>query len=541
MKNFYISIVLSFNTDEYNNLQTGDIVELQNGQNNVDPSAIEVLYNQKKVGFIANSQETILPNSLSANHMWRLITDKKVANTMAVLRNEVSFTNKANQPQRRFLAEAFFVPARNATSTKDVVLAYEVGGTAAQNPGKSKILSEIVKANDASKPIDISVNVGAVQISDKKYYKVFMQGESEAGSACGEICNPDKELEGLLKKDELFEGRITGAVGKQKFKVELRPKSTSIDKFWDNIDAAIGRCVDQSPVIEEKVQAMINSGFSTELINAVLQQMPTLGEERCSVPKPKQLYYQVNGSNLADMVSYMLFGKMVRLVGEKGAGKNTLVESACWLLNRPMCRVQGSSEMDKMDIQGSASLENGNTGFVLSEILNTLQNDGIVVLDEANSVRPDVLMLFHSLTDNARSINVPGYGAVHMGDHACVVYTLNEDYVGTGEMNPATIDRGPSIIVKQESDIRMLLTRAVPAAKEQDINLCAKISDAIQKSVKESGILTPEAVTIRGFIDALECVSFIPLKRSLVQNVANKAQSENERVAIEQIITSYCA
>ena len=121
------------------------------------------------------------------------------------------------------------------------------------------------------------------------------------------------------------------------------------------------------------------------------------------------------------------------------------------------------------------------------------------------------------------------------------MYTLNEGYVGTGEMNPATIDRGPSIIVKQETDMKTLLSRSCPDAATTDIDTCVKVSEAIQKSINESGMLTSDAVTIRGFIDALECSSFIPLKRALLQNVANKMQTESERLAVENIISAFCA
>lgn len=542
MNNFKFTVVLSSDSSKYNVLDTGDIFELCKVDNEFDANAIGVFYKGENVGYVANSKETILSNSMSANQLCRLITDKKVCKTMGILRTEIPFINKAGKQQRRFYAEAFFVPVRNTEQKKGVKLSYEVFGAAAQNPQKSIVLSMIVKANENGEPVNIDINVGKFQMGDKVHYKVFLpNASSNAGATCGEIKNPDTTLEELLKQNEFLSGKVVGQSGKQGYIVEVVPETKTIDEFFAEIDATVCRCVDQAPVIEKKATAMLKAGFSPELINAVLQQMPTLGDEKVNVPQPKQIYHQKNGSNLADMVSYMLLGKMVRLVGEKGAGKNTLVETACWLLNRSMCRVQGSSEMDKMDIQGSAALENGNTSFVLSDILTTLQNDGIVVLDEANSVRPDVLMLFHSLTDDARSINVPGYGAVHMGDHACVVYTLNENYIGTGEMNPATIDRGPSIIVKQETDVRSLLENSVPDAKKEDIELCAKVSENIQKAVNESGMLSPESVTIRGFIDTLECAKFIPIKRGLLQNVAYKAQSEAERQAIEGIIFSLCA
>ena len=174
-------------------------------------------------------------------------------------------------------------------------------------------------------------------------------------------------------------------------------------------------------------------------------------------------------------------------------------------------------------------------------MLQTLQNDGIVVIDEANTIRPDVMVLLHSLTDSARSVNIPGYGMVRMGPHACLIYTLNEDYIGTSEMNAATIDRGPRLIIEQETNMGKLLKKACPDAPDNLIDTCVSIAKEMRKAVRESGTLAPENLTVRGYIDALAVSQYIPLKRALIQNVANKAQSIVERNAMETIISSFCA
>lgn len=209
-------------------------------------------------------------------------------------------------------------------------------------------------------------------------------------------------------------------------------------------------------------------------------------------------------------------------------------------MGRPLCRVQGSDDISKMDFEGSRTLKDGCTSFELSEMFRTLQIGGVVVIDEVNMIRANVLSDLHSLTDGSRSINVTGYGLVKMDPHACLVYTRNEGYVGTGEMNAATVDRGPVIEVKQEANMAQLLAYAVPTAKPEDINVCCKVAEAIQKSVREDSTLTPDAVTIRGYIDALECVDEIPLKRGLLHNVAYKLPEGPESTAVEQIIRANC-
>lgn len=84
------------------------------------------------------------------------------------------------------------------------------------------------------------------------------------------------------------------------------------------------------------------------------------------------------------------------------------------------------------------------------------------------------------------------------------------------------------------------LAYAVPAANPADIEICCKVAEAIQKSIREGSTLTPDAVTIRGYIDALECVDEIPLKRGLLHNVAYKLPQGPESAAVEQIIRANC-
>lgn len=108
-------------------------------------------------------------------------------------------------------------------------------------------------------------------------------------------------------------------------------------------------------------------------------------------------------------------------------------------------------------------------------------------------------------------------------------------------MNAATVDRGPVIEVKQETNMSQLLAYAVPTAKPEDINICCKVAEAIQKSIREGSSLSPDAVTVRGYIDALECADEIPLKRGLLHNVAYKLPQGPESAAVEQIIRANCA
>lgn len=529
--------IFTFVASEPGLVQIGSVIDL--AVSGSDPSGVEGCIDGKMVGTITNNPNLISEKTTASAKRIRdsVITHPQCAAAKGLI---LSYEERRQGEQSLHLyeAELYVVPKRKAEKkTKDDSIRYRVYGRAAENPKKAHLLGELQQLVNEGKPI----NVPVLLIRAGAKYHVVRPEEPVVGSSAGVVKTPDEILSRLVPDGSTYPATVVELAGREYY-IELTPETKSLEAYYPMIDAAVSRCAAQSKAIEAKVQTMLDSHFEKDIIEAVVSQMPSLGLAGRGVPQPKTKYVQRVGNNLSDLTCYMLSGKVVRLVGEKGSGKNTLVETACWLLNRPLCRVQGSAELDKLDLLGSRTLKDGDTSFELSEFLQTLKNDGVAVIDEANTVPPEVLAILHSLTDGARSIDVPGYGTVRMGPHACILYTMNEDYVGTGEMNAATIDRGPSMIIEQESDMRDLLRRSVPDASDQDITACCKVSDEIRTATKSgSGSLSSEAITVRGYIDALQCAKFIPLRRTLIQNVANKAQSASERAIIEGIITANIA
>lgn len=495
-------------------LSIGDIVIL-----NSDGQAY---LNDKPVARIAKqSEKQIVGYAKKSTAAW--FDKSRVANAYAKIRVEEGAL---------LGAEAYLTPIRQEKDSNNNVCEYKLGGLVSQNPKKTMLI-QMINDNPNKK---IALILTLFRFGTKDVVRANLPSYLASGDSCGEILDPDQDLIDFLNRNGSVTACTNGSIGTKKtvlVSVYLNERS-SISQYYQLIDTVISRCIAQAPTIEEKIQFMVKNRFSDALIEAVANDMT---EAKNQVPNPKIKYSQPKGNNLTDLVSYMLLGKMVRLVGEKGSGKNTLAETACWLLNRPLCRVQGSSELDKLDLLGSRTLKDGNTGFELSNMLEILRDGGTVVIDEANTVRPEVLTILHSLTDGARAIDVPGYGRVEMDKRACILYTMNEDYIGTGEMNAATVDRGPTMIIEQELNLSALLKEAVPNAKEADVQTCCKVSDEIHRIIDQGeSEFGNEAVTIRGYIDALQMAMFIPLKRALIQNVANKAQSELDRKAIADVI-----
>ena len=271
----------------------------------------------------------------------------------------------------------------------------------------------------------------------------------------------------------------------------------------------------------------------------VFAEMFSLPEYPELVPDPPVRYVQADGFGaLTRCLAYRLSGMHLRLVGSKGCGKNTLIQTVDWLLNVPQYRMQGNAELDKLDLLGGPTIENGTMRYRLSDMLRYLAAGADVVLDEGNTIKPECADVLHSLTDAARQIQVPGYGLVQMHPHSAFTITMNEDYAGTNFMNEATIDRFTPIHIAEPESIVDVLHRVVPEASAASLNICDYVYCAIRDRIRSAGGLEPDAMTIRGFIDALRAEPLLGLRWGLLDNVASKPQDAYTRLQLTELIES---
>ena len=257
------------------------------------------------------------------------------------------------------------------------------------------------------------------------------------------------------------------------------------------------------------------------------------------IPDPPVKFAQASAyGELTRALAYRLSGMHLRLVGNKGCGKNTLMQSVDWVLGIPQYRMQGNAELDKLDLLGGPTIENGSMRYKLSDMLVYLRDGADVVLDEGNTIKPECADVLHSLTDEARQIEVPGYGLVKMHPSSSFTITMNEDYAGTNFMNEATIDRFTPIQMGEPETIVEILRRVVPTASEQSLRICDVLYGAIRNMIHSADGLEPEAMTIRGFIDALRAEPLLGLRLGLLDNVAGKPQDAYTRLRLTELIES---
>ena len=209
-----------------------------------------------------------------------------------------------------------------------------------------------------------------------------------------------------------------------------------------------------------------------------------------------------------------------------------------WILNVPQYRMQGNAEMDKLDLLGGPTIENGTLRYKLSDMLRYIEAGADVVLDEGNTIKPECADVLHSLTDEARRIQVPGYGLVKMHPKSSFTITMNEGYAGTNYMNEATIDRFTPIQMSEHESVKEILRRVVPTASEHCLNVCDVVYCAIKSRIDSAGGLEPDAMTIRGLVDALRAEPLLGLRWGLMDNVAAKPQDQYTRLQLTELIES---
>lgn len=518
----------------------GGVVSLQPEPNNEhDKDAVAVLMNGQQVGYIANSEKTVEKKTVSASSYKKYLDAKKVASASALLIRQLDKEPEEGEMRCvRWLAELFPVPVwGNGEKESDKSIVLEVSGANSMHGDKAHVIANFSSFAPGDLVVKLETDVNgklAAYIWQKSSANI--SGAARTASA-GKVENPPEELLLALQTESILPVTPVKTIGITKYQVSVKLDKVDVSEFFDDMTRVIESCIMQAKDAKARVNYLLSQMVPPHIIHGVLQSMQRQSNPQ-SITPPKQLYLQTGEDDyLTRSLAYHLAGKNIRLIGEKGSGKNTLVSSACWVLFQPLCRVQGNSDMDKIDILGGQALDEKGTKFVLSDMMETLQNGGDVVLDEINSIKPEIVIALHSLTDDARCVEVPGFGTVKMHPRAHFWATMNENYAGTAELNSATADRFVALHLGEQNDLSGMLKSRFPEASESDIKACNTIYDRIKKAVRE-GTCTPDAITTRGFIDAFEVAKWLPLRQALLDNVAGRPQDRAERKAIRGFIQS---
>ena len=144
----------------------------------------------------------------------------------------------------------------------------------------------------------------------------------------------------------------------------------------------------------------------------------------------------------------------LRLVGETGTGKTTLVHKLAELLDVKLFEIVLTRDVTKWDLLACDILESGNTKTREGIIIQWLNSPkGMLYIDGFNYAEPSIISLLESLADFRGNVYIPEYKRTftRTAQHYLVIsYNPSEKsgYSGTFIENIATIRRFEGLVVE---------------------------------------------------------------------------------------------
>ena len=226
------------------------------------------------------------------------------------------------------------------------------------------------------------------------------------------------------------------------------------------------------------------------------------------------------------------------LKGEAGAGKTTLVQSISCLFNLPLFTINGSDESNIETIVGFKEIKDGKIVFKEGRLIKAMIVGALFYGDEANMIRPNILAIINGALDHRRELYNEFVGKrIKAKKWFRAMFSINEDYEDTREMNKATLDRSIAFEMSYMTieQLKDLLRRLDPDMSERDIRMLAQIANALQQGVRDE-MISPEVASIRNIIYLQKMVRRRSFEKSL-KRIIHKYKKE-ERSAIVAILSN---
>lgn len=254
--------------------------------------------------------------------------------------------------------------------------------------------------------------------------------------------------------------------------------------------------------IQEHLQ---NEGLSTRMISKLQARRAeihtTVGLRPMTI-EPQKPNFPYQGEMLARSLRHILKGKDLLLIGNKGSGKDTLINTISWILGLPMTVYVGNKDETKESLVGEPAFRNGESTFDPSEFAKVIEYGGIVNMAEINMLVGDVTSILHSVADENRVLATP-IGSIHRHDHSVIVGSMNvgEGYQGVKELNDALKDRFAILRLPYTTDFKQLIEKKTGLDDLHALMFLEKVKNAISKLISEES-QGHAADTLRGYIDA---------------------------------------
>lgn len=261
----------------------------------------------------------------------------------------------------------------------------------------------------------------------------------------------------------------------------------------------------------------------------------------------KEIRY-IHGIEFIDTNNYLPLAEKIlsevgnlRLVGETGVGKTTLVHKLAEILKLPLFEIVLTRDTSRLDLLATDILKKGETEIRKGIVVKWLESSkGILYLDGFNYAEPNIISLIESLADFRGSIwiNELEQTFKRNSEHYLVIsYNPSEKsgYSGTFIENIATIRRFEGLVIDYMSSIaeRKLITK-----HSGNYEFSAKFVELANKTrtlYKEGKLRTP--LTSGNLINYARLFKS-GLSETEIVEIASSLFSESERELFKRLFES---
>ncbi|HCG4536023.1 TPA: AAA family ATPase [Salmonella enterica subsp. enterica serovar Typhi str. AG3] len=274
------------------------------------------------------------------------------------------------------------------------------------------------------------------------------------------------------------------------------PKANVVKTGTVNRDWAIGW--------REVEDYLTSEGVDLALQNKILDRRKRISSNVAIQPDqlaPKKPDTPYQGPMLNRVFRHLMQGKHLILIGGKGSGKDTMINTIGWVLNIPTLIQVGNKDETKDTIVGEPGFHNNESTYDLSLFSKTVQNGGLVNFAEVNFLKGDTTSVFHSLFDENEVLSTP-IGSINRHEDfiMCCSMNIGEGYMGVNRLNDAFKDRFSVLRLPQTMDFASLIRSKTGLMDTQAIEFLEKVKEHLAELFFEN--LAESADTIRGYIDA---------------------------------------
>jgi len=181
----------------------------------------------------------------------------------------------------------------------------------------------------------------------------------------------------------------------------------------------------------------------------------------------------------------------VMLVGQTGTGKTTLVKELASRTKNALVRINLNGNTTVDEFVGRWLINKDGTVFVDGILTNAMRNGHWLLLDELNASLPEVLLVLQSvLEDNDGKLTLVEKDGEVVKPHPAfrLFATMNpsEGYVGTKELNPATLSRFFMAIEvpfpDEETELKIIKSKLpeLPKTAESELREMVKLAHDIR-------------------------------------------------------------